>query len=204
MKHFSSSQLKFIKIIGLNLVVVFGIFLLEWDIFEVAIAFLIETCINFIVAAFFHHFTNTKTKEPFALAFISLISISGAIIAFMALEAGLIHYLTGPKYDDIMDAIGQMPERISGYEFGYVIVSVIAISLVSYLIQKYYLKQVEKITIWEMLEKLFYIHVFIGIATIIYGFIGFNSVFGLTLFISAKIAIDFFLDKAKSEIAIKN
>lgn len=204
MHIFSSNRLKIAKIAGLNLVVLLGVFLLDWDIFEVAVAFLLETGINFVVAAYFHYFVTTESKEPFLMATFSLTVVAAVISCFLALEAGLIHYLTGPKYESVIQAIGFMPDRISAYEFGYVITAVLVISLISYLIQKYYLKKVEKITIWQMLEKLFYIHVFIAIATIIYGLVGFNSEIGLLLFICAKIAIDYYLDHSKKEVAIKN
>ena len=185
-----------------------GIILLDWEIFEVALTYLLETGISFFIAMLRHYFVNKDTKESLLIAIFNIIFFSMSLLGILALLAGIIHYLTGPKLEKVQDAFLSMPERINESEISFILISIGIVHIIVFILQKILVKKVIKVSLWANLEKIFYINAFIGICTLIYGFLPHNSTIGLFLFVIAKFLVDFFLElsegKKKKRNDVKN
>jgi len=116
----------------------------------------------------------------------------------MVLWVGIIHYFTGPSFDTIQDSLQDMGKRFDEFDFIWVLLTIGTLYLIVFIVQKTSAKDAMKVTLWDNLEKIFYINAFIGIAAIVYSFLPHNSVIGLFLFILAKILVDFLLEKSRN------
>jgi len=91
-----------------------------------------------------HYFIKKETKVHFIMAVFNLVMFSMPLFGILALWAGILNYLTGPKYDKIQDALGDLPARVGEFDVSLVVVSIGLLYLIIFILQKTLVKKVKK------------------------------------------------------------
>ena len=189
--------IQIIKIVLINLFVAIGVFIFDWEIFDVALTYLIDLAITFLISFIDHYFIRKETRENFFLSLIILIIVSAPLYGILVILAGTFYYITGPKSGNIQESLSTMSLKIETFEFSYVICSIGILHVIIFLIQKKFSKNNTPKSLWNNLERIFYVNAFIGLGAILYSFLPHNKIVGLMVFVAIKVFVDYFLDIAK-------
>lgn len=197
-----NNSLLLIKICLINLIPVFGILFLEWQIFEIAFSFLLDTMVLFVFSYFDHYIINKTKKESTLLTVMQFINNFLLLTVITLILIGFINYITEIKSGTGIEIIDKVAENLLDFQYVLILPSIIFFNGIYFWLTKN--TEEKDTTIWKVLERIFYLYMFITIAGIIFGILPYMSGLGLSLFIIAKIFIDYFLNRKPKQISIQN
>lgn len=196
--------IELVGIIGVNSLSIFCVLVLEWSIFEIAYLYIMQAGVVFALSYIHQYFINKKTREPFLIALLGAISVLGTLIFIILFMAVLIYSIVGPDYDKIQNMFADATYAIGNFNYYGVLIPVILFDTIIFIILKIASPLKEQETIWKNMLKIFYLHAFIGIAAVVYGFFHHTTTTGAIIFIIAKTMVDFFVEVKEVKISIKN
>lgn len=181
--------IKIAKIILINAFPVIGHFLFGWGLFEVALTYIIETFVIFMIFFIYSYFIAKKTRYPVPFAIIQLFFVIIPIGGFMSVYIFVAFALTEPMLWGNKMKFDHLSDRLDSYHLIEVIICFFIIEGISFALRS---KRVQKITtIWYNIRKLLFVHVFIILFLILSAFIPPNIILQIIFLVSFKIMLDY-------------
>lgn len=186
------SVLRISKIVLINAFPIIGHFLFGWELFEVALTYIIETFVIFMIFFIYSYFIAKKTRYPIPFALIQLFFVIIPISGFMFLYILVAFTLTEPNLWGTKMKFNHLSDRLDDYHFIQVIICFFIIEGISFALRS---KKIKKITtIWYNIRKLLFVHLFLILFLIISAFIPPNLVIQVIFLVSFKILLDYVVE----------
>lgn len=184
--------IKIAKIILINAFPIIGHFLFDWGLFEVALTYIIETFVIFMIFFINSYFIVKETRYPIPFAMIQLFFVIIPIGGFAAVYTFVAFALTEPVLWNTKPKFDHLASRLDDYHLIEVICCFFIIEGISFALKA---KKNQKITtIWYNLRKLLFVHVFVILFLIASAFIPPNIVLQIVFLVSFKILLDYAVD----------
>jgi len=181
--------IKIAKIILINAFPIIGHFLFEWGLFEVALTYIIETFVIFMIFFINSYFIVKETRYPIPFALIQLFFVIIPIVGFAFVYILVAFGITEPELAATQKDFKELIKRLDQYHLYQVIFSLFIIEGVSFGLRAKHQKKIT--TIWYNLKKLMFVHLFIITFLIIYGFLPNWIITQIIFLVSFKIMLDY-------------
>ncbi|MEX1001438.1 MAG: DUF6498-containing protein [Crocinitomicaceae bacterium] len=185
---------RWLTIALVNLVPVIGVLFFDWEIFELALTYLLETAVIFLIFFIDRYFIDKRTRYPFIFAciqlFFLLFPFCGLVFAWVILTFSL----TQPSFERSNLLFIALEEQFNAFNFFWVLLAMFLFKGLDYLLKNKSTRKHKSSALWYNLRRLLIIHLFVIVTGGIYGALPHNQVSGLFFIICLKIILDYLLE----------
>lgn len=185
------------KIVAANLIPIVGVIFLNWGIFELALTYLLETAVIFLVFFIDKYFIDKKSRYPFFFACIQLFFLMFPFGGLIFGWAILVFSSTEPAFAKSNHMIEAMTRRLYDFDFWWILLAFFLFEGINYVVKNIDNRNHKSSSVWFNLRKLLIVHLFVIISSTIYGALPHNMITGLFLIIAFKIILDYLLESEK-------
>jgi len=204
-------KFRIIKIILFNAIPILGFAFLDWQLFEIAIAYIIQTFVPFIIFFVDYHFFDKKNRYPFVFALIQLLFLLIPFIAMMYAYGLIIFTITDNNFNFRRGSatFESMLRRLDDMNLEYLLLAFFIVEIIGYLIKRAANPHHKESKIWYNIRKILFVHVyiisFIALLLVFPDFLLFQVLFivGFKILFDFAIEDETFLHQAKEFLTPK-
>jgi hypothetical protein len=198
-------KFRIIKIILFNAIPILGFAFLDWRLFEIAVAYILQTFVPFIIFFVDYHFFDKKNRYPFVFALIQLFFLLIPFIGMMFAYGIVIFTITDNNFSFVKSAntFERMLRRVDDMDLNYLLLVFFIVETIGYLIKRAADQHHKESKIWYNIRKILFVHVyiisFIALLLIFPDFLLFQVLFivGFKILFDFAIEDETFLDEVK-------
>lgn len=181
------------KIIVPNLIPVVGIIFLDWGMFEVALTYLLETFLVFLIFFFDRYFIAKRTRYPAPFALIQLFFLLLPFGGLMYMYA-LICFMLTEEIPNPKKSFAYFERYMDDLQLWWVLAAMLIFEVINFIIKNQNGRQHKSSSIWYNLRKLLFVHLFVIGSSFILGFIHDDFIMPLIFVICFKIILDYAIE----------
>jgi len=156
-------KFRIIKIILFNAIPILGFAFLDWQLFEIAVAYILQTFVPFIIFFVDYHFFDKKNRYPFVFAVIQLFFLLIPFIGMMYVYGIIIFTITDNNFifSNKSNSFERMLWRLEDMNLELLLIAFFVIETIGYLIKRAADKHHKESKIWYNIRKILFVHVYI-------------------------------------------
>ena len=186
--------LRISKVVGLNLIPIVGIFLFNWEMFEVAMTYLLETFVAFIIMDFDKYFIDKKTRVGVFFGTLQLVFVLPVFVGFIFFYSVILYVITSNYNLGGDNMIDRLTRELLTPTYFYIIFALLIFESIHYAIKNKDGRNHKSSTIWFNIRKIFIVHFFILISVVFLGIFHGSSIVPILFLILFKVVLDYAME----------
>ncbi|MBI3134867.1 MAG: hypothetical protein HYZ14_09370 [Bacteroidetes bacterium] len=186
-----SLKISILRLILVNLVPVVGVIFFDWELFEIAIAYILETICVYVVFDIDLFFIDKRTRFPVHFALIQFAFTMLTFSTLMYASAMIIFVIITPPMSRTSDLTDLFEYKLRHMEILFPFITLFILELITYYIRK--AKDTNHIanSTWRVIRRILYSHLYIVGALIVLAALPQNKVVFIPFFIGLKLILEY-------------
>lgn len=192
-----SLKIFLIKLILVNLVPIIGVIFLEWELFEIGITYILETCAIYLVYELDHYFIDKKTRIPIIMALLQLFFTSLTFGAMMYGSAMIMYIIITPQTGEYNDFIDHFFTKLDRMQIVFPAVAMFVLEIISFYVRKSKDATHTANNTWRIIRRILYSHLYMVVCLIVFSVLPQNMYVMIPFFIGLKIILEYSVEDEK-------
>lgn len=188
-----STQVKIsiVRLVLVNLIPVLGVIFLEWELFEIGITYILQTCAIYFVFELDYYFIDKHTRMHIVMSLIQLFFTALTFGGMMYGSALIMYTIITPQVGEYNDFIEQFFTKLDRMQILFPATGMFVIELVTFYIRKSRDRTHATNNTWRVIRRILYSHLYMVACLLLLSAFPKNIFVMITFFIGLKIVLDY-------------